>query len=612
MHRQRVSAAVDLLLVAAAAGFALAPVVRNGFVNWDDPTVLLGNTRLTGAGVVEWAFSTTLIGHFQPLAWLMWSALARTFGLSPEPFHATSLLLHVINAALVYALAGTVMVRTAAPPRAIRGAALAASLLFLVHPVVVEPVAWASAYPYVAALTPLLGATLAYLTGKRTVAVACYAVSILVRPVAIGFPLVLLALDAWPLKRMRRTPLTRLVGDKAWFIALSVVGGVLEWRSRDVAGLQDVGLGARLTDAAKAPFVYALRLIWPVRLSPLDALPIAPAPDWGVLVAGVAALAVVSLVVWARRRTSAAPAAAWFAFLVLLLPVAGLLPSGVQATADRYLYVPAVLCAIAAAALIAQLATSSSRAFIAAAAAVGVVIAFAVLTRQQVGYWHDSIALWSRAIELDPRNDVALYNLAVALAEQGRDDEAMQRYEQTIALVPDHDLARRELAKLKERRTRTETTEGLAMVQQGRSPEAAARLRAAVNAGAHDATTTNALAYALMQSGRSGEAVAILDRASADHPGDVNLKHNLARMLATADDESVRDPERAIALAKDVCASTGNRDPRALDTLALAYAAAGERTAARDTARAAAALARQMGDPATAAAIDAHAAAFAR
>src|SRR5581483_11851134 len=114
---------------------------------------------------------------------------------------------------------------------------------------------------------------------------------------------------------------------KAWFVALSAAGAVLEWRSRDVAGLQDVGIGARLTDAAKAPFVYALRLIWPVRLSPLDALPIAPAPDWGVLIAGVAALAVVSLVVWARRRTSAAPAAAWFAFLVLLLPVAGLLPS---------------------------------------------------------------------------------------------------------------------------------------------------------------------------------------------------------------------------------------------------------------------------------------------
>jgi Flp pilus assembly protein TadD len=329
-----------------------------------------------------------------------------------------------------------------------------------------------------------------------------------------------------------------------------------------------------------------------------------------VLTAGAAALAVISLIVWRRRRASAAPAAAWFGYLVLLLPVAGLLPSGVQATADRYLYVPSMVCALVAAILVSQLATSKPRALLAAAAAVCVVFAFTALTRRQVGYWHDSVALWSRAIELDPRNDVALYNLAVGLAEQGRDDEAMQRYEQTVALVPDHDLARRELAKLKERRVRTESTEGLSLLRQGRFGEAATRLRAAVDAGAHDTNTTNALAYALVQSGRTRDAVAVLSRASTEHPDDVNLKHNLARMLATAEDSSVRDPQRAVVLAKDVCASTGNRDPRALDTLALAYAASGQRDVARATARQAAALARQMGDEDTAAAIDMHAAAF--
>src|SRR3982751_5755283 len=101
-----VSAATAGVLALAALGALAAfwPVLRNGFVNWDDPTVLVDNPHLARPGVVSWAFSTTLIGHYQPLAWLVWSATKSWFGLAPAAFHALSLAVHIANGMLVYAL----------------------------------------------------------------------------------------------------------------------------------------------------------------------------------------------------------------------------------------------------------------------------------------------------------------------------------------------------------------------------------------------------------------------------------------------------------------------------------------------------------------------------
>src|SRR5690349_25179972 len=91
---------VDVCLLIVCALAALWPVVGNGFVNWDDPTVLLDNPHLGSRDVVRWAFSTTLIGHYQPLAWLAWSAAKSVFGSSAAVFHGISLAVHIANGIL--------------------------------------------------------------------------------------------------------------------------------------------------------------------------------------------------------------------------------------------------------------------------------------------------------------------------------------------------------------------------------------------------------------------------------------------------------------------------------------------------------------------------------
>jgi Flp pilus assembly protein TadD len=207
-----------------------------------------------------------------------------------------------------------------------------------------------------------------------------------------------------------------------------------------------------------------------------------------------------------------------------------------------------------------------SRRTLAAAAilTLAVTATLAVLTWRQTGWWRDSITLWTRAADLDPRNDVATYNLAIALAAAGRDSEAMTRYEQTLGLVPDHTLARRALTgmqaaqaereggrladagrfaeanaqylralELDSTRLHARAARGMVLLQLGRAAEAAAELRTAHDAGVDDAAVLNALAFVLMETGHPAEAVRVLQEGVSKHPHDVNLARNLQLLRRT-------------------------------------------------------------------------------
>jgi Flp pilus assembly protein TadD len=200
------------------------------------------------------------------------------------------------------------------------------------------------------------------------------------------------------------------------------------------------------------------------------------------------------------------------------------------------------------------------------AATLGVAGLLVAAARQQVGWWRDSVTLWSRAAELDTQNDIATYNLAIALAAAGRDQEAMTRYEQTLALVPDHDLARANLERLRARRADK------------------------------DVSDINARAFALVQAGRHREAADMLTQALSRHPENHELAHNLARLLATTPDPAVRNGALALRLALAVRDRMRGNDPRVLDTLAAAYAAMEQFDRAYETSLAAARAATAAGD----------------
>lgn len=594
---------VWILAIAAAALTAFLPLASNQFVNWDDPYALSENERLGAPGVATWAFTTRLMGHFQPLAWLTWSAVDSLTGMTPIAFHWLSLIGHVINAALVYFLTRRLVSRAGLDPGHARLTAAAASLLFAVHPLRVEPVAWASAFPYVLSLTWLLVATQAYVRyseagGRQRVwfgiAVVSYVLALLSRVTAIGFPLVLLLLDVYPLRRSRPGLL-----DKIPFALAAVILGLLEAGSRESAPLEEFGPGARLTMAAQAPLIYLGRLLVPLARSPIDPLPISPRVEPVTLAIAGLVLAALTVAILRIRRRWPALAVGWIAYLVLLAPVVGLVPSGQTATADRYMYLPGVALSMIAGLAIARIDPKFGGRRTSFAIIAGLTIVLGAVTWRTTRFWHDSIALWTRALEFDSKNDIAAFNLAVAYQNANRKAEAIERYEQTLALIPDHEPARRALVDLRAAR-------GLGFVEEGRFAAAVADLRVALDARPEDLGLASALAFSLAQINRSAEAVAVLKAALARQPDNDELAHNLARLLATSTDPAVRDGNLALRLALAVRERTGGRDPRVWDTLAAAYAAAGQPENARKTAGEAASLARQLGNPTLADEIASH------
>ena len=294
-------------------------------------------------------------------------------------------------------------------------------------------------------------------------------------------------------------------------------------------------------------------------------------------------------------------------YLALLAPAAGLVPSGLQATADRYTYLPGVVIAVAVVGGVLRLAPalrrdadspawapSAIRMTLVMGALLMVVVASAVSARRALAPWADSIALWSRVVALDPRHDVGLYNLATALAAAGRPDEAAARYREVLALQPGHawhaptsidsrprgSKARpmisprvanwRPRPSVTSRRLIVTRDAGIHMqggawpwpiLAAARSPSWPCAGRSQL--GERDPAIANTLGVLLLQSGQVREARVVFEAALALHQNDVNLAHNLARLLATAPDLTPGDAGLALRLANAVVEATAGRDPRA-------------------------------------------------
>jgi len=617
--------------LAIAVALAFRPVVDHGFLNWDDPDVVAANPRLQepASSLAAWAFSTRAMGHYQPLSWLVIGALA---GSPPAParVHGAAVALHALNAVLLSVLIALVI--TDAPWR--RHAPLAASALFALHPLRVEPVAWASALPYLISYAPLLAATIAWVAWVRggrggwlALGLGLFVASQLFRVTAPLFAVPLLAI-AWRLPGRRRAP-AALWRGAAPFALLGLGFAAMEAWARGPESLTDYPLALRVTWAVTHPAVYLWHTVVPIGLTPLDPLPRVAAIDWMRTGLAVATAVAAVAATWGRWGRVAA-LAVWGAWLALLLPVVGLFPSGLQLTADRYTYGPALVLAVAVGVALSRV--PRPRQAVALGLALAASLALAATTRAALPHWRDSVAVWTRALALDAGNDVARYNLALALLDAGREDDGRAALEALLAEVPDHDLARQRLATLRADRaqrradeaanagrlreaiaaydevlghepgrTRARLNRGMALVQTGAAARAAADLEAGGAATSPDPAVAGALALAWSEAGRGADAIALLRRTHDRDPSNLGVAMNLARLLLTASPPAVRDPEAALAIAAGVNDATGGRDPRVLATLAEALAATGRRRDAAEAWSVAIAVADDAGDTALAA-----------
>ena len=211
MDRRTWLVAVPLAVLVIAA---FIPVLDNGFVNWDDDINFLDNVHFRGLGLAQmkWACTTFWLGAYQPLAWLLFEAQYVFWKLDPHGYHLTSVILHAVNAVVLYVLTMTLL-RRCLPDLCKKGpwtcclAAGVATGLFAVHPLRVEAVAWVSCQPYLPCALFSMLAVLAYLRGFEmspyprwgwlVATFVLFVAALLFHAVAVSMPLVLLILDVY-------------------------------------------------------------------------------------------------------------------------------------------------------------------------------------------------------------------------------------------------------------------------------------------------------------------------------------------------------------------------------------------------------------------------------
>jgi tetratricopeptide (TPR) repeat protein len=433
--------------IAVAVVACFVPVVFNDFVDWDDPEAFANNPfyRGLGAGQLRWMFGNFLLGHYQPLAWVTLGLDYSLWGMNPAGYHLTSLLLHAANAVLCFFAIDTLLRVRGAEGAAVPWAAAAGALFFALHPLRVEPVAWASARGDTLAALFFLAALLAYLKGRVGICLLLFAVSLLSKATALALPVVLLVLDYTATGRARREPVARIWIEKIPFLALTGLAMFVAFQAKNMAravvpSQGDVvhGLLERVLQAGYGASFYLAKTLVPTNLVPLYPLERtfeSPAPLYYVCVAFIIATSV-ALIAMGRRVP--ALLGAWIAYGALVSPVLGFAQSGPQLAADRYTYLACLPGSALLAGALVQLTREggrlAGRSRVVAAGVALVLIALGAASFVQSRIWRDSLALWNRIVEVHPESGLVHFYRANTRRTTGDPEGALADYDRALAL----------------------------------------------------------------------------------------------------------------------------------------------------------------------------------
>ncbi len=470
-----------LALLAAVAAFAVFyPTLDNEFLNWDDKALLLDidDWRGFGGRELRWMFSTYHLGHYQPITWLSYGLDYALWGLQPFGFHLTNNLLHAANTLLAYFLA-LALLRRVFEPRplsrtqvaaegvgswTLRLGALLAALLFALHPMRVESVAWATQRRDLLSSFFLLLTVLAYLRSaapgqahrRRWIGITLlvYVVSMISKVGGAPLPVVLLVLDWYPLRRLGSAPREwfsrrglAVVAEKIPFFAVAIgfaVATLALQQGVQLHTLASHNLAARTAQAFYGLLFYVRKMVLPLDLLPLYELstPLDPLEPRFILSAVVVVvLGVVLLLLW--RRFPALPAAG-LCYAAMIGPLLGFFQNGPQLVADRYSYLACLSWVILLAGCIVWLVKRYPAAWlrsVVGAMSVVVVVLLSTSTWRQCDVWRDTLSLWRHVLERDPHCYFANNNTAAVLIRRGEDEQALPYVRRSVQVNPTEYLA---------------------------------------------------------------------------------------------------------------------------------------------------------------------------
>jgi tetratricopeptide (TPR) repeat protein len=623
--------------------------VRYQFVNFDDDLYVY-NTPAIQAGItlkgIAAAFTSQHAHNWHPLATISHMLDCQLYGLHAGGHHATNVVLHAIAVLLLF---WALQQMTGALWRS----ALVAAL-FAVHPLHVESVAWVSERKDILSAVFFFLMLYAYSSYARAPSVirylavaALFVAGLMSKPMLVSAPIILLLLDYWPLRRFEQSSLIggrakasesdnqrrktrRLFLEKVPLVVLSIVACILTFvlQKRAAGAIPPLPFLWRFQNAVLSYVIYIWKTLWPTRLAVFYPHPNDTLALWEVISAILLLLAITaSTIVFRKQRPYLLTG--WFWYLVMLLPVIGIIQVGEQGHADRYTYLPHIglfMAVVWFAVDVATVRRSKLRVAVTAAVAALIILALAWAAFNQTSYWRNSETLWKHALAVTSDNDIAHnnlgylcndrgeldeaishfesaarirsakkdphYNLASAfvqmnlgdaLARKGKPDDAMVHYDEAIRLQPDYGDAY--------------FNRGTVLFATGHIDEAIADLTKALEIHPNDTDAHTSLGNALLQKGSPREAIAQYLTALALVPKDPHSRNNVAWVLATASDGSIRDGARAVGFAEEAVQLSGGREPRFLRTLAAAYAESGRFSEAIAVAQQAAGIANMQAKP---------------
>ena len=426
---------LQLCLIILVTGIAFHPSLNNGFTNWDDPELLLENNSVKSlsAGNVRSIFSGSYAGFggYTPLVFMSYALEYHFFQLDPKIFHVDNLLLHLLNTVLIYFIIFLIS-------RNIR-VSFMTSLLFGIHPLHVECVAWIQGRKDLLFSFFFLGALICYLLflqkrDKKDIyyilSLILFACSLFSKVTAVAFPFIILLLGSYPGQKLDRSAIRRSVP----FFALAVVFLFLAFITLRPGSSGIPSPKGHLTYFQNLSlFFYAFvfyisKILLPVRLMARYPSDIGQYPLDLVLNGAVFAVACMLIYFVYRRKKEFVSFGTAF-FVLTLMPTLPFHFTG-QPYADRYTYLPLAGILLIISAFFLEILPKKwpTRRILSYGA--GAFLGLAVLllgakTRALSRVWHDSISLWTHVLKIDPQNAIALLDRSQAYIDAGEMDKAL-------------------------------------------------------------------------------------------------------------------------------------------------------------------------------------------
>ena len=581
--------------------------IGHQFVNFDDPGYVANNTHVV-AGLswysAIWAFTHVHSQNWHPLTTMSHMLDCQLFGLNPGAHHFVNVLWHSAAAVLLFlALAQMSPSRTGIWPSAF------AAALFAIHPLRVESVAWIAERKDVLSGFFFMLTLLAYFywTKKRTLGryvttSILFAFGLMSKPMVVTLPIVLLLLDYWPLNRgqrlsagsedppgrrevtsQRKETILSLILEKSPLFILSAGSCVATLWAQNLAlgSTALLPLKWRIANAVVSYVDYIRQMLWPIDLTPFYIHPENRLELWRLAVAAMVLIGITA-VVFVRRKKNPYLIVGWFWYLVMLVPVIGIIQVGLQGHADRYTYLPQIGLYLALVWLIRDLTKSWMRRKIVLAASAAIVLStLSILSWKQTTHWHDSETLWRYALAMTPANDVANVGLGGILFVRGEIDEAIECYRRALWHRDGNAAAHYGLGK--------------ALATKQKTDEAIFHFEKALEIQPDSIGASNELGVMFASKGEIANAIAAWRRTLTSDADDPVAANDLAWVLATAADADLRDGKEALALAQRAI-RFGGENPYTLRALAAAEAENNQFAEAVATAERGENLAKQEGN----------------